>query len=94
MPSTTNAQAFEQGKSQISIGYWFDNATQALLSNYDQNLYPNLEFSALGPMFLNYEFGAAQKIGFGLNVAYAGAVLHVMMVQVQEQVQQHEIGGV
>ena len=24
-------------------------------------------------MFLKYEFGAAEKIGFGLNVAYAGA---------------------
>jgi opacity protein-like surface antigen len=73
IPSITNAQAFEQGKSQISIGYGFANTTQALLSNYDQTLYPNLEFSALGPLFLKYEFGATEKIGFGLNVAYAGA---------------------
>ena len=73
MPSTTNAQAFEQGKSQISIGYGFANTTQSLLSNYDQTSYPNLEFSALGPMFLKYEYGVAEKIGFGLNIAYAGA---------------------
>lgn len=73
MPTMTKAQAFEEGKSQISLGYGFANTTQTLLSNYDQDLYPDLEFKALGPIFLKYEFGASEKVGFGLNVAYAGA---------------------
>lgn len=73
MPTITKAQAFEEGKSQVSLGYGFVNGTQTLLSSYDQTLYPELEFNALGPMFLKYEYGATDKIGFGVNVAYANA---------------------
>lgn len=73
MPIMTKAQAFEQGKSQISIGYGAVNGTQTIFSNYDETEYPNLELSTLGPIFLKYEFGASENIGFGLNIAYADA---------------------
>ena len=73
MPSITKAQAFEQGKSQISLGYGAVNTTQSLLSTSYPAEYPNYTFTALGPMFLKYEFGVSEKVGFGLNVAYADA---------------------
>jgi opacity protein-like surface antigen len=73
MPTMTKAQAFEQGKSQVSLGYGFVNGTQTLLSAYDEDLYPDMENSALGPIFLKYEFGVSEHVGFGLNIAYANA---------------------
>lgn len=73
MPTITKAQAFEQGTSQISLGYGFVNTTQSFLSASDPTAYPDFKFSALGPMFLKYEYGVTEKIGFGLNVAYANA---------------------
>lgn len=73
IPSITKAQAFEQGKSQVSVGYGFINATQAIISSYDVMLYPGLEYSALGPVFLKYEYGVSEKVGFGLNIAYVSA---------------------
>tara|TARA_B100000683_G_C12490544_1_gene554414 strand:+ start:1952 stop:2551 length:600 start_codon:yes stop_codon:yes gene_type:complete len=83
MPSTTNAQAFEQGKSQISLGYGFSSITQAFiktLSNsndeFGDPLYLNPEFSALGPIFAKFEYGVSEKIGFGVNIAYADAEIN------------------
>lgn len=80
MPSTTNAQAFEQGKSQISIGYGLSSTTQALIKNsvnstdvFGDPVYVNPEFSALGPIFAKFEHGVSEKIGFGVNIAYANA---------------------
>lgn len=73
LPSVTKAQAFEEGRSQISVGYGAVNGTQTFLSSYDQTVYPNLDFSALGPVFLKYEYGASENIGFGVNIAYADA---------------------
>ena len=68
MPAITKAQAFEEGKSQISLGYGLVNSTQAFVFAYGE-----LENSSLGPIFLKYEYGVSEKVGFGLNVAYATA---------------------
>lgn len=73
MPAIIKAQAFEEGKSQISVGYGLGNTTQSYMSAYDKASYPELQFSSLGPVFFKYEFGISEKVGFGLNVAYAEA---------------------
>jgi len=80
MPSIMNAQAFEQGKSQISLGYGFANTTQTLIKNsansndlFGDPEYLNSEFSALGPIFAKFEHGVSEKIGFGVNIAYVNA---------------------
>lgn len=70
LPTTTNAQAFEQGKSQVSAGYGVGNFVQALFQVYED--YDAWESTPMGPFFLKYEFGATEKIGFGVNIAYAG----------------------
>ncbi|MBI35454.1 MAG: hypothetical protein CMP67_08840 [Flavobacteriales bacterium] len=68
-PSTSNAQAFEQGKSQVSAGYGFGNFIQALFETYA--VYDGFDKSLTGPLFVRYEYGVSEKIGFGVNFAYA-----------------------
>ena len=69
LPSISKAQAFEQGKSNVSIGYGTENITQKLIKASSSNA----SFSVLGPMFVKYEYGVSEHIGFGLNLAYASA---------------------
>lgn len=66
-----NAQAFEQGKSYIQVGYGFGNFIQAVFSTYES--YDAYKFSTMGPMFGKYEYAISDKVGIGLNVAYASA---------------------
>lgn len=80
MPSITNAQAFEQGKSQISLGYGFLSTTQAFIKTQVNSvdilgdpLYLNPDFLALGPIYAKFEYGVSENIGFGVNIAYADA---------------------
>ena len=70
LPNLSNAQAFEQGRSQVSAGYGVGNFVQALFQVYEE--YDAWESSNVGPFFLKYEYGATEKIGFGVNIAYAG----------------------
>ena len=58
IPVITKAQAFEEGKSQISLGYGLVNSTQAFVFAYGE-----LENSSLGPNFLKYEYGVSEKVG-------------------------------
>lgn len=73
MPTITKAQSFEQGASQISVGYGVVNVTQAFVADYGSLLGTNQKFSSLGPIFLKYEYGVSEKVGFGLNIAYVSA---------------------
>ena len=73
MPTITKAQSFEQGASQISVGYGAVNFTQAMVKDYGDILGTNQKFSSLGPIFLKYEYGVSEKVGFGLNIAYVSA---------------------
>jgi opacity protein-like surface antigen len=66
-----SGQAFEQGRSYISLGYGFGNLTQAVIkAAVAEN---DLKYSSFGPAFLKYEYGIAEKIGIGVNVAYLNA---------------------
>ena len=69
LPSISKAQAFEQGKSNVSIGQGTENITQKLIKASSSNA----SFSVLGPMFVKYEYGVSEHIGYGLNLAYASA---------------------
>jgi opacity protein-like surface antigen len=71
LPLITKSQAFEQGKSQVSAGYGFGNFIQAVFSTYE--VYEDFSSSITGPMFVKYEFGVSEKIGFGINFAFASA---------------------
>lgn len=64
-----SAQAFEEGNNNVSLGYGFVTFAGALFNSYeDQNDY---KFTITGPLFLKYEHAVSDKIGIGLNVAYA-----------------------
>lgn len=70
-PMTSKSQAFEQGKNGFQIGYGFGNFIQAVFNSYD--IYDELKIGIGGPMFVKYEYAVSDKIGFGLNIAYASA---------------------
>jgi len=69
--SRLQAQSFEEGQSSIQVGYGFGNFIQAVFNAYE--IYDDYSFKATGPAFLKYEYGVTDKIGLGLNVAYASA---------------------
>ena len=65
----SNAQAFEEGNNNVSIGYGFVTFAGAVFNSYeDQN---NYDFSITGPIFAKYEHAVSDHIGVGLNIAYA-----------------------
>lgn len=66
------AQAFEQGKSYVSVGYGFGNLTRALVKAVADNSQGTLKMTAFGPAYVKYEYGVSDKIGLGVNVAYIG----------------------
>ena len=51
----SNAQAFEEGNNNVSIGYGFVTFAGAVFNSYeDQN---NYDFSITGPIFVGYRSG-------------------------------------
>jgi outer membrane protein W len=64
--------AFQKGGSSISLGYGFLSPYKTLfkLSNAFGGS-SSAKFSSLGPIGLTYEYGATEKIGVGLQVAYS-----------------------
>ena len=72
LSGTAKAQLFQEESSYLSVGYGIGNFTQALIfEDYvDRENYDN---TATGPFFLKYEAAIAEKIGFGVNVAYIGS---------------------
>ena len=69
---TASAQAFQKGVNLISAGYGFGTFMGALKSAVeDDPLNSNLEFKNTGPLYFKYEYGVSDKVGFGVNFAYA-----------------------
>lgn len=69
--SSLKAQSddFIQDQSAVQVGYGFGNLMQGVFEAYTAQVgYSN---SAVGPMFLKYEYAISDKLGFGLNIAYA-----------------------
>jgi outer membrane protein len=68
--------AFQKGGSSISLGYGFLSPYKSLfkLSNGilgGGSTGVSAKFSSLGPIGVTYEYGASEKIGVGLQVAYS-----------------------
>ncbi len=65
------SQAFEIGKSYVSLGYGVGNFTQSLIKAAVSGT--DTKYSSFGPAFLKYEYGISDKVGIGVNVAYLSA---------------------
>jgi opacity protein-like surface antigen len=65
------SQSFTTGNSNISAGYGIGNFIQSVFKSYQT--YDNYAFKSLGPMFLKYEHALNDRLGIGVNVAYANA---------------------
>ncbi len=64
-----NAQAFKEGSNSISVGYGFGTFLGGLSSNFDQ--FGDVKYKGTGPLYFKFEHGVTDKIGLGVNVAYA-----------------------
>ena len=64
----SSAQAYEEGQSAVSLGYGFGTFIGALANTFENQ--SGYEYSSFGPMYLKYEYGVAENIGIGLNLAY------------------------
>ena len=65
------SQSFSMGNINISAGYGIGNFTQSYFKSY-QN-YDNYTFKSMGPLFFKFEHALSDKIGIGVNIAYASA---------------------
>jgi hypothetical protein len=65
------AQAFDKGKSIVSVGYGFPNLGASIFkSAYGTEV--GYKVTGIGPMFLKYEYGVSEKIGLGIIAGYSG----------------------
>jgi opacity protein-like surface antigen len=69
-PSVTNAQAFEEGSNQVAVGYGFVTLLGSVNDSFDA--YSDTEYKGTGPFYVKFEHALSDKVGLGLNVAYAG----------------------
>lgn len=69
-PTTSNAQAFEEGQNNISVGYGFVTLLGSISDSFDT--YTDTEYKGIGPIYAKFEHALSDKIGLGANFAYAG----------------------
>ena len=67
--SKLKAQVFEEGKTNFAVGYGFGTFYGAVLSDYQDE--SNYESTVTGPIYLKFESALSDKIGLGINLAYA-----------------------
>lgn len=66
------AQAFDEGKSVVTIGYGFPNlVTATFRTAYNTADHTGYTFTAMGPLVFRYEYGLSEKIGMGVVVGYS-----------------------
>lgn len=65
-----NAQVFEEGANNISLGYGIGTVVGSLANTYE--VYNEYKFTGTGPIYAKFEHGLSDKVGLGFNVAYAG----------------------
>ena len=68
-PLDSKAQTFDENTNTISAGYGFVTLLGAISESFDT--YNDLKYSSLGPIYLKFEHAISDKVGMGLNVAYA-----------------------
>ncbi len=70
-----NAQAFEEGKHYISIGYGHQVAgVKTIFKAYDS--YDGFSIKGFGPVLAKYEYGISDKVGVGICLGYSGASIN------------------
>ncbi|MBX2978350.1 MAG: outer membrane beta-barrel protein [Flavobacteriales bacterium] len=67
--SSAQAQAFQEGGHTVSVGHGAVTFLGNLNRTFD--LYTDLNYKGLGPLYLKYEYGVTDRIGLGVNIAYA-----------------------
>src|SRR5690348_11955619 len=65
------SQAFEMGRSYISVGYGVGNFATTFVKAATQG--SNIQTSFFGPAFFKYEYAVSENVGFGVAVAYLSA---------------------
>ena len=70
VPSVSNAQAFEEGQNNVSVGYGFVTLLGSINSTFDD--YADTEYKGTGPIYAKFEHALSDKIGLGGSFAYAG----------------------
>ncbi len=65
---TSCAQAYQKEKSVVSLGYGFGTFVGSLANAIENN--DAYKYSSFGPIYGKYEYGIAENIGIGLNLAY------------------------
>ncbi len=69
--SAASAQAFQQGKTIISVGYGFGNLNRALFKTYESQ--GGYNYKGFGPIAGKFEYAVSDKIGIGLSVNHINA---------------------
>jgi opacity protein-like surface antigen len=69
-PIDSHAQAFEEGVNTASVGYGFVTLLGTLNNTFDD--YSDVNYSSTGPLYAKFEHAISDKVGLGLNFAYAG----------------------
>ena len=65
------SQAFQEGRSYISLGYGVGNLGNAVINQYKNNVENfNFNYESEGPYFMKYEYGIKGKFGVGISAAY------------------------
>lgn len=67
--SAARAQAFIEDGNSIAIGYGGVTLLGSISQNFDE--YGDVNYKGMGPIYFKYEHGMTDKIGLGINVAYA-----------------------
>lgn len=67
--SAVHAQAFKEDGHAISVGHGAITFLGNLNRTFDN--YLDLDYKGLGPLYLKYEYGVSDRIGLGINLAYA-----------------------
>src|SRR5688572_9829842 len=69
-PTVSRAQAFGPETNTVSVGYGFVTFLGNLNETFDE--YTDVNYSGMGPIYSKFEHAISEKVGLGLNVAYAG----------------------
>jgi hypothetical protein len=67
------AQAFDDGKNLISLGFGFPPTSQITESLTQYQNYNNYNYKNYGTVVLKYEHGLTKYFGVGLDLEYSGA---------------------
>jgi opacity protein-like surface antigen len=70
--NSAKAQAFEEGKSYISLGYGYALFNASTFFGAYEDL-ASFENKGFGPMTLQYEYAVGPKFGIGIDVGYSGS---------------------